>query len=61
MSAISILQIKKLIRSISIKDAQKLTKDVLMLRTGHEIEELARQRLKELAPQLIQSDKVDER
>ena len=53
MSAVSILQIKKLIRSVSFKDAKKLSEDVLQLSTGEEVEELSRERLQELAPDTV--------
>ena len=53
MSSVSILQIKKLIRSVSFKDAKKLSEDVLQLSTGEEVEELSRIRLQELAPNTI--------
>ncbi len=53
MSALSLLQIKKLIRSVKITDAQKLANDVLQLSTGDEVEELSRLRLKELAPHVL--------
>ncbi len=53
MSALSIPQIKKLIRSIRITDAQKLAEDVLQLSTGNEVEEVSRTRLQELAPHII--------
>ncbi len=56
MSPSSILQIKKLIRSVSFKDAQELANRVLQLSTGQEVEESARAKLKELAPQLLSSD-----
>jgi len=54
MSSNSILQIKKLIRSVSLKDAQKLANEALELSTGDEVEELSRKRLKELSvPSMI--------
>lgn len=53
MSALSLLQIKKLIRSVKISDAKKLAEDVLQLSTGDEVEELSKLRLKELAPHVL--------
>jgi phosphotransferase system enzyme I (PtsI) len=53
MSALSILQIKKLIRSVKLSDTQKLANDVLQLSTGDEVEELSRLRLEELAPHVL--------
>jgi len=50
MSSLNILQIKKLIRSINLTDVEQLAKEVMQLKTGHEIEGLAQRRLKELVP-----------
>lgn len=57
MSPLNILQIKKLIRSVKFSDAQKLAEDVLQLSTGDEVEKLSLERLKELAPQVISSER----
>ncbi len=57
MSSLSLLQIKKLIRSVSFADAKKLAKEVLMLPTGQEVEELSRSRLRELAPQILLAER----
>lgn len=59
MSSVSILQIKKLIRSVSFKDAQKLSGEVLQLSTGEEVEELSRMRLQELAPNIINMEESE--
>ena len=56
MSSVSILQIKKLIRSVSLKEAQKLAEEVLLLSTGEEVEELSRARLQQLVPNLINNE-----
>jgi len=53
MSPVSILQIKKLIRSVNFKDAQDLANQALSLSTGQEVEELGAFRLKELAPNVF--------
>lgn len=53
MSPLNIPQIKKLVRSIKLSDAQRLGEEVLKLSTGHEVEEFSRMRLKELAPHII--------
>jgi len=53
MSPLSILQIKKLIRSVSFVEAQKLAERVLELSTGHEVEEVSLARLNELAPNVL--------
>lgn len=58
MSPASILQIKKLIRSVSLKDAQALASEVMQLSTGKEVDELCRSRLKKLAPDVLGIDKV---
>jgi phosphotransferase system enzyme I (PtsI) len=57
MSPLNLLQIKKLIRSVRFSDAQKLAEDVLQLSTGDEVEKFSRERLKELAPQVINSER----
>lgn len=56
MSPVSILQIKKLIRSVGFQGAQKLAEEVLQLSTGEEVEELSRTRLREWAPQIISDE-----
>ena len=56
MPPMNILQIKKLIRSVSFKDAQELTHKVLGLSTGEEVEEFSLTRLHELAPQVLATD-----
>jgi len=56
MSPLNILQIKKLIRSISYADAKELAKEALGLSTGREVEELSQTRLLELAPNILKSD-----
>lgn len=53
MSPLSIPQIKKLVRSVKLTDAQKLAEEVLKLSTGDEVEEFSRMRLQELAPHII--------
>ncbi len=57
MSPLNLLQIKKLIRSVRFSDAQKLAEDVLQLPTGDEVEKFSRERLRELAPQVINSER----
>ena len=53
MSPCSMLQIKKMMRSVSFKDAKKLAEEVLSLSTGEEVEKHAADRLKKLAPEVI--------
>lgn len=52
MAPVTILQIKKMLRSVSFKDAQALAEKALTLQTGPEIEELCKAKLAELAPQI---------
>lgn len=52
MSPLNIPQIKKLIRSVKLTDAQKVAEEVLKLSTGDEVEEFGRMRLQELAPHI---------
>ncbi|MCB9771151.1 MAG: phosphoenolpyruvate--protein phosphotransferase [Candidatus Omnitrophica bacterium] len=56
MSPGNILQIKKVIRSVSYKDAQALAQKALTLTTGQEVEELCSRRLQELAPKIFTDD-----
>lgn len=53
MTALNILQIKQLIRSVNFKDAQELAQKALELSTGSEVEEYSKKRLKELAPHIF--------
>lgn len=55
-TALSVLQIKQLVRSVSYKDAQEVARRVLELSTGTEVEEFSRTRLKELAPHVISAE-----
>ncbi|MBF0484211.1 MAG: phosphoenolpyruvate--protein phosphotransferase [Candidatus Omnitrophica bacterium] len=55
MSSLSILQIKKMVRSIKYSDAKNLADKVLQLSTGHEVETLANNTLKDLIPGLFSS------
>jgi len=57
MSPLSLLQIRKLIRSVSFKDAQALANEVLELSTGKEVEEVSKARLKDLAPDVINMER----
>jgi phosphotransferase system enzyme I (PtsI) len=58
MSPGNILQIKKLIRSVSFRDAKELAEKALELTTGQEVEDLCRRRLQELAPNIINNEGV---
>lgn len=53
MSAGNVPQVKKLIRSVSFKDAQGLAQKAMTLSSGQEVEDLCRQRLQDLAPQIF--------
>lgn len=55
MSPLNILQIKKVVRSVSFKDAKALADEVLTLSTGWEIEDLTKKRLQELAPKIFET------
>ncbi len=54
MSPLSLLQIKKLVRSVNYSDAKLLADEVLNLSTGEEVERVARKRLKDLAPNVFE-------
>jgi len=56
MSPVEILEIKKLIRSINYQDAKDLVNDVFKLSTAKEVEEKSRDRLRELAPELLSDE-----
>jgi len=56
MTTISILQIKKMIRSVKMEDAKKLAEKVLWLSTGKEVEQLSEKTLEKLAPDIMTSD-----
>ena len=58
MSYVNILQIKKLIRSVNLKDAKDLAKKALTLSTGLEIEELSKTRLQSLAPNIFNAERM---
>ncbi|MBF0478635.1 MAG: phosphoenolpyruvate--protein phosphotransferase [Candidatus Omnitrophica bacterium] len=53
MSPLSILQIKKMIRTVSFANTQKVANEALQLSTGHEVETLAQKALKEFVPDLF--------
>lgn len=57
MSPLSLLQIKKMIRSVNYKDAQALSNEILKLSTGKEVEEYSLARLRQLAPEFVNMDK----
>ncbi|MBF0533133.1 MAG: phosphoenolpyruvate--protein phosphotransferase [Candidatus Omnitrophica bacterium] len=57
MSPTNILQIKKMVRSISWKDAQVLAQEVLEYENGQEVEMHCRRRLKKLVPLLITDER----
>lgn len=56
MSPGNILQIKKMLRSVTYKDAQELAKQALKLTTGQEVEELCRKRIEKLVPDLFNTE-----
>ncbi len=54
MSPVNILQVKKMIRSVTFQDAKKLADEVLCFATGKEIEEFSRERLQKFAPEVLE-------
>jgi len=56
MSPLNMLQIKKLIRSVSLSDARVLVEKALTLSTGRDVETLTRTTLMELAPQILSTE-----
>jgi phosphotransferase system enzyme I (PtsI) len=56
MSPVSIPQIKKLIRSVRFEDAKKLAEETLQLSTGEEVSKLSKQRLQQLAPDIMSDE-----
>ena len=53
MSPTVIPEIKKVIRSISLKEARIVTREALTLSTGHEVEMLLRKKLKKIMPEVL--------
>lgn len=58
MSPGNILQIKKMIRSVTRQDAKELAERALQLTTGQEVEELCRSRLQELVPDILNIERA---
>ncbi len=56
MPSYSMLQIRKLIRSVSFQDARRLAEEALALSTGQEIDLLCKRRIRELAPNVFKMD-----
>lgn len=52
-SPILLPEIKKIIRSVKFSDAKKIAAKALTLDTGREVEDFARQKLREIMPELI--------
>ncbi|MDP8266142.1 MAG: phosphoenolpyruvate--protein phosphotransferase [Candidatus Aceula meridiana] len=57
MSALNILQIKKLIRSIKYQDAKKIAQQAVELSTGDYVEEFLSMKLKKIAPHIYSARK----
>ncbi len=53
MSAVALPEIKKIIRTVTLKEAKKLVKQVLTLSTAEEVEECARKKLLEIDPEIL--------
>lgn len=51
-SPINMLEIKRIIRAVSYEDAKKIAKEALTLSSGIEIEKLAKEKLKEVTPDI---------
>ncbi len=56
MTALNVLQIKKLVRSVNYKDASEIANQALGLSTGTEVEEFSSKKLKELAPHIFSAE-----
>ena len=52
MSPVNLLEVKRVIRAVSFQDAKKIAKKALDLGSASEVEEFARERLKEIAPDI---------
>lgn len=53
MSSVNIPQIKKMIRSVSFKDARSIAEETLNMSTGQEVEDFVTARLNRIAPDLM--------
>ncbi|MCD5401886.1 phosphoenolpyruvate--protein phosphotransferase, partial [candidate division NPL-UPA2 bacterium] len=53
MSAVALPEIKRIIRSVTLKEAKKLVKQIFTLSTAQEVEECARKKLLEIAPDIV--------
>jgi phosphoenolpyruvate-protein phosphotransferase (PTS system enzyme I) len=56
MPAFSMLQIKKMIRTVSFDDARELAREALTLQTGREIEALCKKKSRQLAPNVFKME-----
>lgn len=52
MSPVNILEIKRIIRAVSYENAKKIAEETLKLPTAFEVEKFAREKLREVAPDL---------
>jgi len=52
VSPVNILEVKRIIRAITYEDAKKITNATLKLSTSSEVEDFAKKKLKEIAPDL---------
>lgn len=55
MSSINVPQIKKLVRSVKMKDVKKLVDQAMKLSTGAEVDALCKRAVRELAPDILTS------
>jgi phosphotransferase system enzyme I (PtsI) len=52
MSPIAVPEVRKIVRSISFREAQAIAKEAMTFNTGKEIQEFARSKLEELVPDI---------
>ena len=53
ISAVALPEIKRIIRAVTLKEARKLVKQIFTLSTAQEVEECARKKLLEIAPDIV--------
>jgi phosphotransferase system enzyme I (PtsI) len=51
-SPIAIPEIKRIIRSVTLRQAKEIAQESMLLSTGKEVEKFARKKLKEIVPDL---------
>lgn len=53
MSPVNLLEVKRIIRSVTYEEAKKIANKALSLATANEVEQFAKAKLKEIAPDLV--------